>query len=804
MSSQKFYQKGVLMATQEKTFRFEFSEGVAPQTYDEALTLDDIATMLRHPGTEKREKSYLPGELKNHHRKSVNVINRSVITLDLDGALEGGFEALCGFLSDFYYFWHTTYSHSEEKPSYRFLVPLAEPVTPGQYGDLVRQIIAANPQASIDAASAKPAQIMFTPACKDLFSYDYGVHEGSLVNGAQWLASVNGGESVVPLGRLDKKGEPAEAPGIVGQFNRAYPNLDELIAVFELPYELDGASGRYRYTGSSATATPGMRELDERPGLYYSWHAHDPAAGHAQNAFDLVRIHKFGHLDTGYKGPVNRAPSYTACRDFLDTHKGFNKRAAAQAYETVISSLSDQENSGAARTTPARKTSTSVEVLTTEEIDNTQWVSQLEVDRKTGKFVDSLRNLTLIFDNDPQMKGIGWCERGEYFTDADPHNWPDTKRSPKLTENQKVLLRNRYENVYGLKVPPERLVQIFAERKATNSFDPVCVYLESLRWDGNKRMETCLPGVEDNEYNRMVARKVLIAAVARAFEPGVKVDEALILVGPEGIGKSSWIEEMAKGFSVEFQNIESKDTVQILSETWIAMAEESEVVAKSDFNRLKSFLTQTSDTYRVPYAVEPETRLRRWVVWGSTNDMELLRERDGNRRFLMVECVRPRDFDLLTPEYVDQIWAEAVHAYLMGESHVMNSFERELARSAREQHIHSDALTESIAEHLRLPITSDWHEKKPETIRTLVGQWNADVIGFTGDKERDFITPKEVWIEVEGQPLAEFTLRDQSRVKDSLQALVRRGVLTRSETKIRVPNQGKQFLYFVNHDKLDD
>ena len=792
------------MATQEKTFRFEFSEGVSPQTYDEALTLDDIAKMLQSPGAEKREKSYLPGELKNHHRKSVNVINRSVITLDLDGALEGGFEALCGFLSDFYYLWHTTYSHSEEKPSYRFLVPLAEPVTPGQYGDLVRQIIAANPSASIDVASAKPAQIMFTPACKDPFSYDYGVHEGALVNGSQWLASVNGGERVVPLGRLDKKGEPSEAPGIVGQFNRAYPNLDELIAVFELPYELDGATGRYRYTGSSATATPGMRELDERPGLYYSWHAHDPAAGYAQNAFDLVRIHKFGHLDTDYKGPAGRAPSYTACRDFLDTHGGFNKRAAAQAYETVVSNLTTQETNRGEQTAPARETDTSVEVLTTEEIDHTEWVSQLEVDRKTGKFVDSLDNLKLIFNNDPKMKVIGWCERGEYFTDADPHNWPRTKRSPKLTEHQRQLIRNRYETVYGLKIPLERLSQVFTERKEVNSFDPVRVYLESLQWDGNKRMETCLPGTEDTEYNRMVARKVLIAAVARAFEPGVKVDEALILVGPEGIGKSSWIEEMSKGFSVEFQSIESKDTVQILSETWIAMAEESEVVSKSDFNRLKSFLTQTSDTYRVPYAVEPETRLRRWVVWGSTNDMELLRERDGNRRFLMVECVRPRDFDLLTPEYVDQIWAEAVHAYLMGESHVMNSFERELARSAREQHIHSDALTESITEHLRLPITSDWHEKKPESLRTIMGQWNADVVGTTGDKERDFITPKEVWVEVEGQSLAEFTLRDQSRVKDSLQALVRRGVLTRSETKIRVPNQGKQFLYFVNHDKLDD
>ncbi len=801
------------MSTNEKTFAFEFAKGTSPKTSREFLTLGDVAKMLSTPGTKKNEKSYLPGELKDNHRKKVNVLSRSMLTLDLDGAQEGGFEALCASLSDFYYLWHTTYSHSEEKPSYRVLVPLAEPLPPEPYGDLVRRIIFTAPGASIDASSAKPSQIMFTPACKDPFSYDYGVHEGILADGWGMLKSLNGGESIPDKPRIRRRNPPGEAPGIIGQFNRAYPDLEELITTFGLPYGPADSIGRHHYNGSSPDNNAGLENMKENPGYFYSWHGNDPAREQALSPFDLVRIHQFKDLDEGYNGPINRAPSYKAMRDFLDTHEGFKKRVHAEAYEAVVHNLSKSAEDVTGGTLkmppvrelpPARETHTNVEVLTTEELDNTQWVSQLEVDRKTGKFVDSLRNLTLIFDNDPKMKGVGWCERGEYFTEADPHNWPGTERSPKLTENQKVLLRNRYENIYGLKVSPERLVQIFAERKAVNSFDPVRIYLESLHWDGNKRMETCLPGVEDTEYNRMVARKVLLAAVARTFEPGVKVDEALILVGPEGTGKSSWIKEMSKGFSVEFQNIESKDTVQILSETWIAMAEESEVVAKSDFNRLKSFLTQTSDTYRVPYAVEPETRLRRWVVWGSTNDMELLRERDGNRRFLMVECVRPRDFDLLTPEYVDQIWAEAVHAYLMGESHVMNSYERELARSAREQHIHSDALTESIAEHLRLPITSDWHEKKPETLRSIVGQWNVDVIGSTGDKERDFITPKEVWVEVEGMSLADFTLRDQSRVKDSLQALVRRGVLTRSETKIRVPNQGKQFLYFVNHDKLDD
>ena len=148
-------------------FRFEFAKGTSPKTEGKELTFNDIREMLKSPGTEKAERSYLPGAIKDHHRKRENIISRSAITLDLDGAQAGGFEVLTGYLRDKQYFWHTTFSHSAERPSYRFIIPLTEDISPELYESLVMQIIAANTKANIDTASCSPAQIMFTPASAD-------------------------------------------------------------------------------------------------------------------------------------------------------------------------------------------------------------------------------------------------------------------------------------------------------------------------------------------------------------------------------------------------------------------------------------------------------------------------------------------------------------------------------------------------------------------------------------------------------------------------------------------------------------
>ncbi len=804
------------MSTEKKSFSFEFARGVSPETKREYLTLGEVAKMLQTPGTEKREKSYIAGELKNHHRKNENVINRSMLTLDLDGAQEGGFEALCASLSDFYYLWHTSYSHSEEKPSYRVLVPLAEPVTPGQYSDLVRRIIADNPKASIDLASAKPAQCMFTPASKDLFSYDYGVHSGSLADGVEWLSELSGGEKVLPFPRLDKKGEPTEAPGIVGKFNRAYPDLDELISEFDLPYTHDGSSGRYRYDGSSPTTAAGMRELDERPGLYFSWHGHDPAGGFAQNAFDLVRIHKFGDKDKGFdaawqkdhpgkKPLVSSLPSYKACKQFLETHDGFLKRFADGAYSKVIKELSVSMKTP--QTFGAK--SGTFNNLTVDEPISTDWVSQLQVDKKTGEILGSVDNLDLIFANDPKLKKLGFCERGEYYswdTNEDPLN---PVKPPKLRKGDYSRIRKMLKSVYRISTLPlgdvEMMVDDVVEK---NRFDPIQRYLEALEWDGVPRLETCWPGAEDNEYTRMVARRVFLAAVARAYQPGVKADETLILAGKGGLGKSGWIELMSKRFFTTLDKVDTKDAFIKAHDSWIVISDESASISNADFNILKGFLTATKDSYRPLYERESMDYERRWVVWGTTNDPLILRERDGNRRFLIIDCVNEIDFADYGTEYVDQVWAEAVHAYKSGETHVLSSYEKQLAEEVRLQHTSTDELTDRIEEALHLTVPKNWHNLSPDARTSQMGQWYAG-IGTenktgVGDEPRDFITPSEVWTEVQRRPLSEFDYAAQARVRDSLHNLTLRGVLTQAKKRLRLPYQGPQFVYYVNHDKLTD
>lgn len=770
-------------------FHFEFAKGTSPRTEGKELTFAGIREMLKTPGTEKAERSYLPGTIKDHHRKRENIISRSAITLDLDGAQAGGFEVLTGYLRDKQYFWHTTFSHSAEKPSYRFIIPLTEDISPELYESLVMQIIAANTKANIDTASCSPAQIMFTPASADPENYMWGENTGRLADAKAWVKEANGGESVVPLARIKKRGNPEEVPGIIGRFNKAFPTLDELVEVFELPYVYVPEVGRYRYAGSSIHSTPGMSEIEENPGYFYSWHAKDPASGYAQNSFDLLRIHKFGELDEGYSGPPVHAPSYKAAKDFIETHESFKQRESEDAYAGVIARLEGAmvqntpvSQSGARSNDMFALPGDEPEVPTApneEEVNaKTDWVKQLTWDKKTQQCENTFMNLELIFQNDPFLKGLGWCERGGYESwTKDGYNFADG--APHQLNNIDVtLIQSHIEKYYNIRnIPKQRVEQFIELAIAENRFDPVQDYLNSLEWDGVPRLNTCIPGVEYSDYNEMVARKALIGAVARALKPGVKADQSLILAGEAGLGKSWWVERMSKGFSSVLGPIDRKDTLISASRGWIITSDEGHALSKAEFNQLKEFMTLTQDTYRPPYERAAQTVKRRWVIWGTTNDPKMLREREGNRRFLIVDIQEKADFDKYTDEYVDQVWAEAVHAFKSGESHILNEAEEALAESVRVLHTQTDDLADMISEGVDVLLPGDWDTKTVSQRTSYMLQVEQGMTG--GSVERETISPVEVWTEIMARPRADFDNMNQRRIYDALVALSRRGVLRR-------------------------
>ena len=124
-----------------ETFTFEFANGISPDTERKELSLDAVLNMLQNPGSIKAERSYIPGTLKNHRRATSNVESRSMLTLDLDGALDGGKEALEEYLKPYVYLWHTTFSHTPEDPHYRYLIPLATEVSAEDYRRIIDHIM---------------------------------------------------------------------------------------------------------------------------------------------------------------------------------------------------------------------------------------------------------------------------------------------------------------------------------------------------------------------------------------------------------------------------------------------------------------------------------------------------------------------------------------------------------------------------------------------------------------------------------------------------------------------------------------
>lgn len=203
-------------------------------------------------------------------------------------------------------------------------------------------------------------------------------------------------------------------------------------------------------------------------------------------------------------------------------------------------------------------------------------------------------------------------------------------------------------------------------------FDPARDYLLSLKWDNNKRIETWLKdyaGVEDSAYSRQVAKKFLIAAVARVLKPGCKVDTVLILEGRQGIYKSTLLRNLvpeSEWFSDSIpSNLHDKDAILYARNAWIIEIQEFErIIRKDESDITKTFFSISQDTIRRPYQALPEELPRRCIFAGSTNKGKYLRDATGNRRYWPVVANECKPLEIAKVR--DQLWAEAVYEYTNG------------------------------------------------------------------------------------------------------------------------------------------
>lgn len=341
----------------------------------------------------------------------------------------------------------------------------------------------------------------------------------------------------------------------------------------------------------------------------------------------------------------------------------------------------------------------------------------------------SISNVSTIFANDPYLKNL--FRFNDFTEDIELYkNFEHLHLHKDDIDKADVQVQSYIERVYGVcfddkTLQAGKLNYIYNER-FKQAYNPMKEYLNSVKWDGVKRLDTLFIdylGAEDNLLNREIAHKWLVGAVGRVFEPGLKFELMPILVGGQGRGKSTLCSALCpvdeNGQPNYFiDNLPSlsgdnKDNYQLIHNNWIVEISELDAMRKAKIESTKQFISQTKDQYRKPYARTSKSVLRKNAFIGTTNSSDFLKDRTGNRRFLPVEIDkinRSKDVFHIDREEIKQVIAEAVHYYNKGEKPVLGHEVMDELKSIQDAHMQTDIDADSIIEFSEMQVPINWDD----------------------------------------------------------------------------------------------
>jgi predicted P-loop ATPase len=239
-----------------------------------------------------------------------------------------------------------------------------------------------------------------------------------------------------------------------------------------------------------------------------------------------------------------------------------------------------------------------------------------------------------------------------------------------------------------------------------NPYNPIVDYLKALKWDNTPRLERWmikLLGAPDTPFVRLVSPKVLISAVARAVEPGCKVDTVLVLEGEQGIKKSSAIAALfGEQYTAESVSLfdQHNKMVMAMMGAWVVELAEFVAIARSHHASVKGLISMRRDRVVLPYARLASVHPRRCIFFGTINPEATgyLTDATGNRRYWPV-TVTSIDLEQIAL-HRDQLWAEAYRRYSLGERWWLEPEEERAASSEQSEREEEDAWVEPLADRI--------------------------------------------------------------------------------------------------------
>ena len=679
---------------------------------------------------------FVGGHLKDGRRKKGNVLSRSILTLDMDYGTSTIWEEISTFFP-YQCCIYSTHKHTPEHPRLRLIIPLFHDVGEEEYAAVSRMVANEIGIDLFDDTTYEPERLMYWPSTSRNGVFVYEEKNGSLLDPDEFLNKyddwrdtstwpVSSRQSEVIDRSLKEQADPLSKEGVIGTFCRTYSVSSAIDTFLKDIYEPSAMTGRYDYIPADSSA--GVILYDDK--FAYSHHATDPANGRLLNAFDLVRIHKFGHLDdrATESTPPSKLPSFINMCEFA---------------------IQDDE-------VKAQFTKERMEQAT---IDFTEdnWQTALELD-KQGKIKDTLDNIVLIIRNDSELESIAFNKHRDGIDAREGLPWEQMKGGWNDSDNAalKVYLSNKY-GIYSPTKTKDAILAVAAER----SYHPIKEYLDHLpEWDGIDRVETLLIdyfNATDNSYTRAVTRKMMVAAVARIVHPGTKFDSVLILNGPQGIGKSTFFAKLAGDWfsdSLTLTDMKDKAGPEKLQGYWILELGELAGMRKTDVEVVKSFISRSDDKYRASYGVNVESHPRQCIIVGSTNaESGFLRDITGNRRFWPVRISGDgkRKAWQMSVYDVEQIWAETLVLYGQGEKLYLEGSDVELATNEQADAMESDEREGLVRTYLDTLLPDDWNDLSLYERRNYLNGSEFGGESRVGTVERTLVCNMEIWCECFGR-----------------------------------------------------
>lgn len=725
---------------------------------------------------------FVGGFLTNGRRDKTNVLYRQLVALDIDFSHSSFWWDFTN-LFDCAAVIHSTHKSCPDKPRHRLIIPLDREVSQEEYQAIARKIAGHLNIDLFDQSTFEVNRLMFWPSVSSDAEYYFEYQDGPFLSAdhilsmyndwhdtSEWPTASDYADTIQSA--IKKQEDPETKKGIVGVFCRTY-TIQEAIETF-LSEEYEPA-GDDRYTYTKGTTAAGLIIYEDK--FAYSHHGTDPAGGRLCNAFDLVRIHKFGHLDTGKEKTEQDKKSYKAMEEFATKDPATKRHIADEKFAEAKFEFAE-----------------GLEEETDAESDNS-WVEQLEANTR-GDYESSANNINLIIQNDKMIKGafkLNTFDNKRYIIHSLP--WRKTNGLELFRDVDYAGIRNYIECVYGI-VSSQKVDDALSLEFEKKKFHPIIDYIKSLTWDGTPRVDTLLIdyfGAEDNVYTRAAIRKMLCAAIARVFEPGIKFDLALILVGEQGTYKSTFVKKLGKSwFSDTFITVQGKESFEQIQGAWIVEMAELSGLKKAEVETIKQYISKQEDSFRPAYGRVVETYKRQCVFFGTTNSKDFLKDPTGNRRFAPVDVRRDHVTKSvandMTPDEVDQIWAEAYQLYLAGEKLYFDDAEGTLARIEQTRHAESDERKGLIENFLDRLYPEDWDKKDIYERRA----WLDSPLASNGKVQKNYVCVAEIWSECLGKDKADMSRYNTREINETLKALSNWEFV--SSTK-NFPIYGKQKYY---------